>query len=73
MAYKGGSSQVQEFIRHLSLFTSVFLRNHLASLEGGDANCQGALLASLAFLLRISSVDDVVIFKICLEYWIHLV
>jgi hypothetical protein len=27
----------------------------------------------MSFLLRISSVDDVVIFKICLEYWILLV
>lgn len=39
----------------------------------GSDQVKGAVLQAMSFLLRISSVDEVVIFKICLEYWIILV
>ncbi len=71
--HKTGNPQVQEFVHFLSLFACNFLRNHLPLLEHGDESCRGAILAGLSFLLRISLVDDVVIFKICLEFWLFLV
>jgi exportin-1 len=39
----------------------------------GTDQVKSSILQSLWFLLRISSVEDVVIFKICLEYWMVLV
>ena len=45
---------------------------HRAPFPGND-QVKGAVLQAMSFLLRISSVDEVVIFKICLEYWILLV
>jgi hypothetical protein len=42
-------------------------------LDPGDESARGGILAAIGFLLRISEVDDVVIFKICLEFWNFLV
>eukprot|EP00808_Paulinella_micropora_P003144 g18294.t1 len=64
----------QEFFRHLSLFISAFLKSHLKLVESHeDPNTRKALFTSLSLMLNISEVDDVVIFKICLEMWNHLV
>ena len=72
-AYKTGNPQVQEFVRYLSLFVCNFLKNHLGLLERGDDATKTAIGQAIMFILRISQVDDVVIFKICLEFWLHLV
>lgn len=72
-AFRTGSPSVQEFVRHLSLFITIFCRNHLGLLENGDDSTRNAISSALSFLLRISTVDDDSIFKICLEYWIGLV
>lgn len=68
-----GEPTACEFIRHLALFITGFLKAHLALMENGEPSSQRQLGIALNFLLRISRVADVVIFKICLEYWIHLV
>lgn len=71
--YNTGDQNAQTFIRHLTIFITGFLKAHLGLLESGDAVVQRALYVSLTMLLRISKVNDVVIFKICLEYWNILV
>jgi exportin-1 len=60
-------------VRHLALFICGFLKAHLDLLEQGDQMAQKSLGVALVLLLRLSRVDDVVIFKICLEYWVVLV
>jgi len=71
--YASGDPTAQTFVRHLVLFISGFLKSHLNLMEGEDERRRQILLLSLSFLLRISKVQDVIIFKICLEYWGKLV
>lgn len=71
--YESGNDSAQTFIRHLTLFLTTYLKNHQQLLENGDDTTRQAVLASIAILLRISKIDDPVIFKICLEYWSHFV
>nr|KAG5714583.1 hypothetical protein BaRGS_007029 [Batillaria attramentaria] len=54
-AYQRGTDDEQNFIQNLSLFLCTFLKEH-------------AQLA-LHYLILISEVEEVEIFKICLEYW----
>jgi hypothetical protein len=56
-AYASGDSTIQGFVRHLALFISSFLKNHLTILEraaaGGDANAgkQTLLLSTFASIV----------------------
>jgi len=66
-AFKKGSDSEQIFIQNLAMFLCAFLKEHGQLLE--KQQNQEPLLKSLHYLLLISEVDDVEIFKICLEYW----
>ena len=66
-AFKKGSDSEQMFIQNLAMFLCSFLKEHGQLLE--KQQNQEPLLKSLHYLLLISDVDDVEIFKICLEYW----
>ncbi len=57
----------QQFIQDLALFFCVFLKEHGSLIEKQQLN--DGLLKALHYLLLISEVDEVEIFKICLEYW----
>jgi exportin-1 len=67
-AYRNGSSDEQNFIQNLSLFLTAFLKEH-GSLIEKSMDHRELLQESLGYLVLISDVDDVEIFKICLEYW----
>jgi len=67
LAYKKGTDSEQMFIQNLAMFLCSFLKEHGQLLE--KQTNQEPLLKSLHYLLLISEVDDVEIFKICLEYW----
>ena len=67
-AYKNGSSEEQNFIQNLSLFLTSFLKEH-GNLIEKNAEYRELLIDALNYLVLISEVDDVEIFKICLEYW----
>lgn len=67
-AYKNGSTDEQNFIQNLSLFLTSFLKEH-GSLIEKNAEYRELLVDALNYLVLISEVDDVEIFKICLEYW----
>ena len=60
----------QTFIRHLALFFTTFFTSHVDLLEGEAY--RSVLLAGLNYLVAISDLDDPEIFKICLEFWLHL-
>lgn len=64
-AYSCGQDQEQNFIQNLALFLCTFLKEH-GSLAEGQIN---VLRNALRYLVLISEVEDVEIFKICLEYW----
>lgn len=65
-AYAKGKDEEQKFVQNLSLFFCTFLKEHGQLIE---AQHQDLLMGALNGLLLISEVDDVEIFKICLEYW----
>jgi exportin-1 len=67
-AYRNGNSDAQDFIQNLSLFLTSFLKEH-GNLIEKNPDYRELLNDSLNYLVLISEVDDVEIFKICLEYW----
>ncbi|CAG9863650.1 unnamed protein product [Phyllotreta striolata] len=67
-AYACGHDQEQNFIQNLALFLCTFLKEH----SGIAENQFDTLGKSLRYLVLISEVEEVEIFKICLEYWNNL-
>lgn len=67
-AYVCGQDQEQNFIQNLALFLCTFLKEHGNLAE----NSVPLLKNALHYLVLISEVDEVEIFKICLEYWNNL-
>lgn len=66
-AYAIGVDQEQNFIQNLAMFLCTYLKEHGSLLEKKEHH--EILLKALAYLVLISEVDEVEIFKICLEYW----
>ncbi|XP_064490113.1 exportin-1-like [Ornithodoros turicata] len=67
-AYANGQDEEQKFIQNLSLFLCTFLKEHGGLIEKRP-ELRDTLHAALHYLLLISEVEEVEIFKICLEYW----
>ncbi|KAG1667326.1 Exportin-1 [Nymphon striatum] len=67
-AYANGQDAEQNFIQNLSLLLCTFLKEHGALIENRQ-DLHETLLLSLRYLVAISEVEEVEIFKICLEYW----
>ncbi|XP_013774105.1 exportin-1-like [Limulus polyphemus] len=67
-AYSNGQDEEQKFIQNLSLFLCTYLKEH-GNLIEKRTELNETLLAALHYLLLISEVEEVEIFKICLEYW----
>eukprot|EP00580_Thalassiosira_gravida_P013796 CAMPEP_0201684068 /NCGR_PEP_ID=MMETSP0494-20130426/52443_1 /ASSEMBLY_ACC=CAM_ASM_000839 /TAXON_ID=420259 /ORGANISM="Thalassiosira gravida, Strain GMp14c1" /LENGTH=1085 /DNA_ID=CAMNT_0048167855 /DNA_START=79 /DNA_END=3336 /DNA_ORIENTATION=- len=65
--FENGTEDDCIFIQRLALFLTGFLKAHLKSLETPDT--QQSLIAGLFYLVRVSEVDDVEIFRICLDAW----
>lgn len=66
-AYACGQDQEQNFIQNLALFLCTFLKEHGSLAE--TQNNVDVLRNALRYLVLISEVEEVEIFKICLEYW----
>eukprot|EP00039_Didymoeca_costata_P002026 m.57045 g.57045 ORF g.57045 m.57045 type:complete len:1070 (+) comp11077_c0_seq2:252-3461(+) len=69
-AYNAGTEDEQNFVQHLGLFLSTFLKNHGVLLEGIEGT--EALGFGLEYLVMVSHVESNEIFKICLDYWTHI-
>lgn len=65
-AYKKGNDNEQKLVQNLALFLSTFMNNHQ---KLAIKACRQEVLEGLAYLVKISYVDDVEVFKICLDYW----
>ncbi|OAD61468.1 Exportin-1 [Eufriesea mexicana] len=66
-AYAAGQDQEQNFIQNLAIFLCTYLKEHGQFIEKKEIN--ELLLKALHYLVLISEVEEVEIFKICLEYW----
>jgi len=71
--FSSGNPVIQTFLRHMTIFITGCLNQHLFLFESGTDQDRTALFRALNLLLRLSEVDDRVMFKICLEYWSVLV
>jgi len=67
-AYANGRDDEQHFIQNLALFLCSFLKEHGNLLEK-KADLKTSLVEGLDYLTLISEVEEVEIFKVCLEYW----
>eukprot|EP00798_Chlamydomonas_sp_ICE-L_P000521 gene521-1934_t len=67
-AYEKGTDEQQKFIQNLALFFTGYFRAHISLLEGTPEN-QQALQAALEYLVQISFVENLEVFKTCLDYW----
>lgn len=68
--YSTGSDLEQNFVQNLAMFLCTFLKEHGQLLEKREHTDK--LDQALQYLVMISEVEDVEIFKICLEYWNNL-
>lgn len=69
-AYANGQDTEQNFIQNLALFICIYLKEHGELVECEEHRPK--LLEALDYLVKISEVEEVEIFKICLEYWYTL-
>ncbi|XP_022332005.1 exportin-1-like [Crassostrea virginica] len=67
-AYQKGTDDEQKFIQNLSLFLCTYLKEHGQLIERKQ-DIHPVLLEALHYLILISEVEEVEIFKIALEYW----
>jgi exportin-1 len=68
--YANGTDEQQKFIANLAIFLTTLFKEHADLVEVTDnEEMRQAHKLSIQYLLKISEVDDVEIFKICLEYW----
>jgi len=67
-SYANGRDDEQNFIQNLALFLCSFLKEHGNLLERKQ-DLKLTLNQGLQYLVLISEVEEVEIFKICLEYW----
>lgn len=65
--FETGTETQQSFIQFLALFLTTFFKVHLLVVEKPEHH--SLLLLGHNYLTKISFVDDLEIFKICLEYW----
>ncbi|RXK42319.1 exportin-1 [Tremella mesenterica] len=70
-AYSSADDEDQQLIKNLALFLTNFLQTHLRLIE--TVEHQDLLINAHLYLIKISTVDDREVFKICLEYWGKLV
>ncbi|KAM3964188.1 exportin-1 emb [Aphomia sociella] len=66
-AYAAGRHQEQVFIQNLALFLCTYLKEHGPLIE--RRGLTNTLMNALRYLVLISEVEEVEIFKICLEFW----
>lgn len=65
--YANGNDEEQCFVQNLAMFLCTFLRVHATLVEKRET--ADAVNKALIYLVMISEVEDVELFKICLEYW----
>lgn len=67
-AYDKGTDDQQKFVQNLALFFTGFFKAHVQLLEANPEN-HVLLIMGMDYLVNISYVDNVEVFKTCLDYW----
>lgn len=67
-AYKKGTDSEQKLVQNLALFLSTFMTTHKHFVMRPHAKSD-EIKKGLMYLVKISYVDDVEVFKICLDFW----
>lgn len=67
-AYEAGTQEQQDFVQRLTMFLTSLLGTHRQNLEAAE-HTQQALVAAVSYLVDLSAVPDLEVFKICLEFW----
>lgn len=67
ITYRREKELEQHFIEDLALFLTAFFTHHRSCLEKNEHI--PALLVGHQYLVNISMVENIEIFKICVEYW----
>jgi hypothetical protein len=71
-AWQRGTDQDRDFIQQLALFFTSLFKTHLTALEQ-NTQLHPFIIAGHFYLVSISLIPDVELFKIVLEYWNTLV
>lgn len=71
MVYKAGSEEARQFLHHLSMFFTNFIRYHLNVAEEPGPS-RTALITGLSYVLQLTTLPDPEIFKICVDIWNYL-
>ena len=66
-AYSTSDDEDQQLIKNLALFLTNYLHGHLRLIEKPEHT--DLLVNAHLYLIKISTVDDREVFKVCLEYW----
>lgn len=66
-SFQKGSEQDKLFLRQLALFLTTFFKAHSELLET-DAFV-ALLMGGMEYLVKISDIEEMELFKICLDYW----
>lgn len=66
-AYDNGSEEDRIFLQKVAMFLTGFFKSHLHVLEVPEAH--QTLIRGMFYLVRVSSLRDVEVFRICLEAW----
>lgn len=69
-AHATGREADQNFIQNLAIFLGAFFANHRADVEKDDM--VKLVTDGHYYMVQLSLVDDIEIFRICLEYWYHI-
>lgn len=77
VSYANGSDDERKFVSNLAQLLVTFLKEHSKLVEILKLDCndeeslqlKNAHMVSLKYLLKISHIEDVEVFKICLDYW----
>mmetsp|Transcript_26954 Transcript_26954/g.80810 ORF Transcript_26954/g.80810 Transcript_26954/m.80810 type:complete len:741 (-) Transcript_26954:1129-3351(-) len=69
-AFFDGTQEEQNFVQQLGIFLATFLRLHSNALEAEAHDDRDSLLGvALEYMVNVSRVEDVELFKVCMEYW----
>lgn len=72
-AYEDADTETQGFVMDLALFFTGFFKSHISLLDiEGPVEMREAIRVAHEYLIKISLVDDVEVFKTCLEWWFRL-
>ncbi len=72
-AYEDSNDETQSFVMDLALFFTGFFKTHISLIKlDQSSEMQDAVRFAHEYLVQISKVSDVEVFKTCLEWWFRL-